>query len=109
MVASHESPLADDAGKLLLAGVRALVPRQLVAAGKATAAILVGTRERPFARVSARMSLQVRRLEVVLAAARVLALVNATARLHRARAHRRGRRGGRSWGRAGDQEKGCSG
>jgi len=49
-----------------------------------------------------------RRLEIVLAAARMLALVNATARLHRACAHRRGGRGGRGWRRAGDQQKGRS-
>lgn len=76
VVAAHEPPLADGAGELLLAGVGALVARQLVAPGEAPAAVLVGTGERPLARVGARVGLEVARLEVVLAAARVLALVD---------------------------------
>ena len=77
VVAAHEAPLADGAGELLLAGVRALVPGELVAAREAPAAVLVRAGERPLAGVRARVGLQVRGLEVVLAAAGVLALVDA--------------------------------
>lgn len=78
MVAAHEAPLADGAGELLLARVGALVSGELVAAGESTAAVLVGTGEGPLAGVGTSVCLQVGRLEVVLAAAWVLALVDAS-------------------------------
>lgn len=103
VIAPHEPPLADGAGELLFAGMRAFVPRQFVAAREAAAAVLVRARERSLAGVGTHMSLQVRRLKIVLATARILALVNAAPCLRRARARRCGRGGGHSrWRRAGD-------
>lgn len=94
MVASHEASLADGASEFLLAGVRPLMPRELVATGEAAIAILLGARERPLSSMRARVRFQVRRLEVVLAAARMFALVHATTRLCAACTRYVDRRGG---------------
>lgn len=100
VVAPHESSLADSAGEFLLAGMRAFVPRQFIAAREAAIAIVIRTRERSLASVSTSMSLQVRRFKIILAAALVLAFVNTAPRL-RHTCIRRGCGGGR-WCRAGD-------
>lgn len=98
VIAPHEASLANGAGELFFAGMRPLVPRQLVAAGEATIAILVRARERSLAGMGARVRLQMRRLEVIFAATRMLAFVDATAGLHRARVRRHtGCCGDRCW------------
>lgn len=75
VVGAHEPAVADAAAELLLAGVRALVARQLVGAREAALAASPRAPEGSLAGVRPRVRLQVRRLEVVLAAAGVRALV----------------------------------
>lgn len=80
MIAPHEASLAHRAGKLLLAGVGPLVARQLIAAREAPPAVLVGAGKGPLARVGAPVGLKMRGFEVILAAARMIALEDPTAR-----------------------------
>ena len=64
VVRPHERPAAHRADKLALAGVQALVPRQLVTPGKDLAAGGEGAGEGLLARVYPVVRLQVRHLEV---------------------------------------------
>lgn len=94
MVRPHEAAVADAADELLLASVGTFVARQLVAAGELSLAPGPRAAEGFLASMRASMRFQVRRFEVVLAAAGVQALVETTPRLRRGWRHEphRGRR-----------------
>lgn len=77
MVGTHEPPVANVALELFLAGVRPLVPGQFVRSREPPAAIGPLANERLLAGVGSVVRLQMRRFEVVFAAAFVLALVDA--------------------------------
>lgn len=78
MIAAHETSSATAAGEFLFAGVCAFVTRQLVRTRKAATAVQPLAHERLFACMSAHVRFQVRRLEVVLAAALERALEDAS-------------------------------
>lgn len=75
VVAAHEALLADGAAELLLARVRAVVPRQLVGARELLVAVLPAAGEGPLTCVSSQVRLEVRGFPVNFLAARVVALV----------------------------------
>lgn len=68
VVGAHEAAVAHAAPELLLAGVRALVSRELVRPGESPLAALPRASERPLAGVCPGVRLEVGRLEVVFAA-----------------------------------------
>lgn len=100
VVGAHEASAANLASKLFLAGVRALVPGELVRARKRPAAVLPLAPEGFFSGVRAHVRLQVRRLEVVFAAALEIALEDAAPGVRLLF----GRRDGGGGGRAGGQQ-----
>lgn len=75
VVAAHEALVADGTAELLLAGVRAVVSRQLVRARELLAAVLPAAGEGPLTCVSSQVRLEVRRFPVNFLATRVVALV----------------------------------
>lgn len=75
VVGAHEATRAHVAAELLLPRVRPLVPGQFVRPAEAAAAVRPGAQEGPLARVGACVCLQVRGLEVILAAGGMRALV----------------------------------
>lgn len=85
MVRSHELPIAHAADELLLPRVRALVPRKLVGSRELPAAVPPRANERPLPGVAPDVGFQMRRLEVVLVAARFCAFVHPPSLLRLAR------------------------
>ncbi len=76
VVGAHEALVADGAGKALLTRVGPQVPLQFVGPGETLAAEQPVADKGPLARVPTKVSFQVRRLAVDLAAARDVARVN---------------------------------
>lgn len=76
MIASHEPPLANGAGKFFFSRVSSFVPGQFVAAREPSATVLVRAGERSLPGVNSRVSFQMRRFEIIFSTTRMLAFVN---------------------------------
>lgn len=103
VIRPHKPPLAYTAFKLLLSGMGALVPRELIRTGKPATALLPIAHERPFSRVRPVVRLQMRRFEIVLPAALVGAFKHASS------GGRRRRCGGEQKNLSGNQRAAVSG